>query len=201
MARRCLVVIGMVVYFWKEYFVFIYKILAVLLTASPVTMSSEAFYFPYSFLGLTLFFLTSLFTRKAFFPALDCVFWFFAIVFIFTRQELAYNFLIYLFVLYQYINLYVISHQRFLAVGIAASFAAMAFPIISPVNIALLAVFMAVLKRGAKRKITAEPIERYLYDLIIPNHDDTPQIDNDEIIPHKDEQKETDYVIPSTQED
>ncbi len=185
---------------------FIYKILAVLLMAPTITISTDALYFPYSFLGLTLFLLTSVFTRKNFFPALDLMFWFFGAVFVITHQALSYRFLIYIFVIYQYINLYIISHQRFLIMGIILSFAAIMLPAVNSANMILLAGFMGWFHYAnkGKRKFKSEPIEQYLHELIIPDDDEDTLIEDmrnrDSVIPCEQQQKETDYVIPSNED-
>ncbi len=163
---------------------FLCRILAILLTSSPITIYVSDIYFPYSFLGMTLFFLTSIFFPKDYFPIVDFLFWAFSILAIISNKPISYQFILHTFVVYQYFLLSVQMPKMnyLLFVGIVLHFVSVFVPVALIANIILLAFIMLIYYLTTRKKYkftkntknlqkpTLENYEELEY--VIPSQDD-----------------------------
>ncbi|MGL4677678.1 MAG: hypothetical protein ACRCWI_08480 [Brevinema sp.] len=168
----------------------LYKILALLLVLSPITIYSDILYFPYSFLGMTLFFLSSLFSYKNYFPFCDFLFWSFSTLTIITQKPISYQLILNIFILYQYLTLYVSNPKLHITIfiGILLSLIGLIFPETTFISIVLLAFIISVdvLITKKNKTNTAHNLSQNLSD----EH-------QNRIIPLEiHEQQEQDHVIP-----
>ncbi|MGL5955308.1 MAG: hypothetical protein ACRC0X_01690 [Brevinema sp.] len=165
----------------------LYKIIAVLLMISPITIYNSYLYFPYSFLGMTLFFLSSLYSDQNNFLTWDFLFWSFSTLTIISQKPISYQFILHLFILYQYLILYITIKKLYgiIFIGILLSIMSIIIPEGALINMFLLAFVISIEMMKKKEKTYIElsqPLSEEQQNCIIP------------LESH--EQQEQDHVIP-----
>ena len=181
---------------------FIYKLIGILLISSPITVVTSYNYFPYSYLGLTLYFLATIFSHKDFPPIIDLLFWIFCSLCIFTQKPISYQIGLALFMIYHYIVTYIYSQSKLTPVliwlGIIFSVFSLVFtlqlPFLQIINSLLLILTMIINHKKNKKIKTQSPnfgsdTEEYntILETLIPlkNIEDTESLI-----------QELEYVIP-----
>ena len=181
---------------------FIYKLIGILLISSPITVITASTYFPYSYLGLTLYFLATLFSHKEHPPIIDLLIWSFCSLCILTQKPISYQIGLSLFMIYHYIIAYIYSPSKITPLliwfGIIFSGFSLIFtlqlPFLQIFNSVLLVLIMIVNHKKNKKIKTRSPIfgsdaDEYqtILETLIPlkNVEDTESII-----------QELDYVIP-----
>ncbi len=181
---------------------FIYKLIGILLISSPITVVTTYSYFPYSYLGLTLYFLATIFSHKEYPPIIDLLLWIFCSLCILTKKPISYQIGLTLFMIYHYIIAYIYSLSKLtpllIWLGIVFSGFSLVFtlqlPVLQIINSLLLVLIMGINYKKNKKKPKKSPIfgsdtEEYhtTLETLIPlkNIEDTESLT-----------QELDYVIP-----
>lgn len=181
---------------------FIYKLIGILLISSPIVVVTTSTYFPYSYLGLTLYFLATLFSNKEYPPVIDLLIWFFCSLCIFTQKPISYQIGLSLFMIYHYIIAYIYSKSKLTPLliwfgiilsGFSLTFT-ISFPFLQLINSLLLMLIMIINHKKNSKKQNQSPVfgsdtEEYhtILETLIP----LKTIENTENII-----QELDYVIP-----
>lgn len=176
-----------------------YKILAMFLIGSPITILTPHIFFPYSYLGLVLFFLADWFSYKPFFPIINCLFLCFCTLAMVIHKPMSYQLMISIFVIVQYINFSITIPKlnSIFYIGMFLSLISMFNPIVFLFNTFLLGFTLSIyyiIKRKKTLK-SSKKTENKTFDLEETDND----IDqlNEQIIPTEMLQnQELDYVIP-----
>ena len=181
---------------------FIYKLIGILLLCSPITVVTTNSYFPYSYLGLTLYFLATIFSNKEYPPMIDLLLWIFCSLCIFTQKPISYQIGLALFIIYHYIIAYIYSQSKLvpllICIGIIFSGSFLIFtlplPFLQIIN-SLLLILTMIINHKKNKKIKklspsfdsdTEEYETTLETLIpLKNIEDTENLI-----------QELDYVIP-----
>ncbi|MDK2818495.1 MAG: hypothetical protein KFW21_03485 [Spirochaetota bacterium] len=179
---------------------FIYKLIGILLISSPITVMTEYSYFPYSYLGLTLYSIVRLFSYKGYPPVVDLLLWGFCSLCIFIQKPISYQIGLALFMIYNYMIIYISSKFTIIPLliflGIILSFFTLIFtlkmPILPIINSLLLGIIMIVNHKKNNHK---------QLDLVINPQKSEYSTTIDTLIPLQSSNnliQEQEYVIPLT---
>jgi len=157
-------------------------------------------YFPYSFLGLTLFFLVMLFSSKKNFPIIDFYLWGFSFLCILLHKPISYQLFLAFFILYQYLIFYIKGSSKFsnflIFLGLILTTISPFIPIVTIINILFLSLVI-ILDHRSNRKKTSNKQSEQNFDL--DEEDDLeiiiPLVSSDYLA------QEKEYVIPIPDEE
>lgn len=142
----------------------LYKILGIILTISPISIQNVYLYFPYSFLGITLFLLASLFDSKKRVPIFDILIWFSCLFSIYFKKPLSYHLFTVIFICYQYFYLAILLKKNyqtfFICLGLLINCVAIYQPILTIASLSVLAfLFISSYKTKKTKKFRDISIE------------------------------------------
>ena len=165
-----------------------YKIVGILLTLSPISIHNDYFYFPYSFLGITLYFLVVLFERKAMVPILDILLWLACAFSILSQKPMSYHLFIIFYTCYQFLYLFTFFQHPMitlvLMMGLIISCIGIFIPLFQLISLGLLAILWIIYYHTKKRTLVSSTIVPELEDTTIP------------LVQEEITFEDTNYVIP-----
>lgn len=175
---------------------FIFRIIGLLLTMSPISFETNTFFFPYSFLGLTLYFLAFIFDDKKSdtFKTILLLLWSLCFYYILVQQSFIYQIGLAIFVLADF-YLKGLSNEKgsiIAFIGIILCCVGFLFPVFLIISLVFSSIFDMYTHINTKRKTNSTCSTSNLSvstmdineDMIINTENSIQEGDDDQIIPY-----------------